>query len=69
VSDTDDLKVRREIYALCGQMGVFDPPPDCAACGCSVREHVPIRRNGGLWGTVCRNCPCDSYVDESEPGR
>lgn len=57
----DDVKLRRELYGLYGKLGVFDPPPDCASCGCPVREHVPVRHNGGTWETVCRACDCDGF--------
>lgn len=58
-----DLKVRREIYALLGKMGVFDEPALCR-CGCNALEHVPVRHGDGPWQTVCRNCSCREYEEK-----
>jgi hypothetical protein len=60
-----DLRVRRVMYELLGTRGAFEPDPLCS-CGCSLDEHIPIRRNGGVWGTVCRGCRCNGYDAEGD---
>jgi hypothetical protein len=60
----DDLKVRREMYALLGRMGVFEPPEVCG-CGHSALEHtIDVKRSDGLWRALCNQCLCDGFCGD-----
>jgi hypothetical protein len=56
-----DLKVRREMYALLGRIGVFDPPEMCT-CGHTALEHnIDVKRADGVWRALCNQCLCGEF--------